>query len=120
MKLRLEARVSSDSLDAVGRFLVAKFGATSVARDGNNWFVRAPGHQGPVPVVLRYGVMLGRAGQLAKRDGGYALRALRKRKKKSRKRKKGNPEKEKPRSKNKKDAAEKVAPSWRHVEFCAS
>ncbi len=41
MKLRLEARVSSDSPDAVGRFLVGKFGATSVARDGNDWFVRA-------------------------------------------------------------------------------
>ena len=27
MKLRLEARVSSDSPDAVGRFLVGKFGA---------------------------------------------------------------------------------------------
>ena len=41
MKLRLEARVSSDSPDAVGRFLVGKFGATSVMRDGNDWFVRA-------------------------------------------------------------------------------
>ena len=41
MKVRLEARVSSDSPDAVGRFLVRKFGATSVARDGNDWFVRA-------------------------------------------------------------------------------
>ena len=41
MKLQLEARVSSDSPDAVGRFLVGKFGATSVARDGNDWFVRA-------------------------------------------------------------------------------
>ena len=41
MKLRLEARVSSDSPDAVGRFLVGKFGATSVTRDGNDWFVRA-------------------------------------------------------------------------------
>ena len=30
MKLRLEARVSSNSPDAVGRFLVAKLGATSV------------------------------------------------------------------------------------------
>ncbi len=41
MKLRLEACVSSDSPDAVGRFLVGKFGAASVARDGNDWFVRA-------------------------------------------------------------------------------
>jgi hypothetical protein len=41
MKLRFEARVSSDSPDAVGRFLVGKFGATSVTRDGNDWFVRA-------------------------------------------------------------------------------
>jgi len=48
--------------------------------------------------------MLGRAGQLAKRDGGYALRALRKKKKEIQK---------KPRSKNKKKAAEKVAPSYR-------
>ena len=41
MKLRLEARVSSDSPDAVGRFLVATFGATSVTRDGTDWIVRA-------------------------------------------------------------------------------
>jgi hypothetical protein len=41
MKLRLEARVSSDSPDAVGRLLVARLGATSVMRDGNDWFVRA-------------------------------------------------------------------------------
>ena len=41
MKLRLEARVSSDSPDAVGRFLVGKFGATSVARDVNDWIVLA-------------------------------------------------------------------------------
>jgi hypothetical protein len=41
MKLQLEARVSSDSPDAVGRFLVGKFGATSVARDGSDWIVRA-------------------------------------------------------------------------------
>ncbi len=33
MKLRLEARVSSDSPDAVGRFLVGKFGARSVWRE---------------------------------------------------------------------------------------
>jgi len=42
MKLRLdEARVSSDSPDAVGRLLVAKFGAASVTRDGGDWIVRA-------------------------------------------------------------------------------
>ncbi len=41
MKLRLEARVSSDSPRAVGRFLVGKFGATSVTRDDNDWIVRA-------------------------------------------------------------------------------
>jgi hypothetical protein len=41
MKLQLEARVSSDLPDAVGRFLVGKFGARSVARDGNDRFVRA-------------------------------------------------------------------------------
>ena len=41
MKLRLEARVSSDSPDAVGRFLVATFGATSVRRDDSDWIVRA-------------------------------------------------------------------------------
>ena len=33
MKLRFEARVSPDSPDAVGRFLVGKFGARSVTRD---------------------------------------------------------------------------------------
>ena len=41
MKLRLEARVSSDSPDAVGRFLVVTFGTTSVTRDGTDWVVRA-------------------------------------------------------------------------------
>ncbi len=41
MKLRLEARVSSDSPDAIGRFLVGKFGARSVTRDGSDWIVRA-------------------------------------------------------------------------------
>ena len=41
MKLRLDARVSSDSPAAVGRFLVAKLGATSVTRDGGDWIVRA-------------------------------------------------------------------------------
>ncbi len=41
MKLRLEARVSSDSPDAVGRLLVAKFGATSVTHDGSDWIERA-------------------------------------------------------------------------------
>jgi len=40
MKLRLEARVSSDSPDAVGRFLVGKFAARSVTRDGSYWIVR--------------------------------------------------------------------------------
>jgi hypothetical protein len=40
MKLRLEARVSSDSPDAVGCFLVGKFGARSVTRDGSYWIVR--------------------------------------------------------------------------------
>jgi hypothetical protein len=40
MKLRLEARVSSNSPDAVGRFLVGKFGATSVTHDGSDWIVR--------------------------------------------------------------------------------
>ena len=40
MKLRLEARVSSDSPDAVGRFLVGKFGARSVTRDGSYWILR--------------------------------------------------------------------------------
>jgi len=78
MKLRLEARVSSDSPDAVGRFLAGKFGATSVARDGNDWFVRASRAS---PGCAQVRGMLGRAGQLAKRDGGYAFRAFRKRKK---------------------------------------
>ena len=41
MKLRLAARVSSDSPDAVGRFLVGKFGARSVTRDSSDWIVRA-------------------------------------------------------------------------------
>jgi hypothetical protein len=41
MKLRLGARVSSDSPDAVGRFLVGKFGARSVTRDDTDWIVRA-------------------------------------------------------------------------------
>ena len=35
MKLRLEARVSSDFPAAVGRFLIGKFGARSVTRDGS-------------------------------------------------------------------------------------
>jgi hypothetical protein len=70
MKLRLEARVSSDSPDAVGRFLVGKFGATSVARDGNDWFVRAAGHRGLVPVVLRYGVCLAERGNWQNVMGG--------------------------------------------------
>ena len=41
MKLRVEARISSESPDAVRRFLVATFGATSVTRDGSDWIVRA-------------------------------------------------------------------------------
>jgi hypothetical protein len=41
MKLRLDARISSDSSDAVGRLLVAKFGAAAVRRDGSDWVVRA-------------------------------------------------------------------------------
>jgi len=41
MKLRLEARVSSDSPYAVGRFLVGKFAARSVTRDDSDWIVRA-------------------------------------------------------------------------------
>jgi len=41
MKLRLEARVSSNSPDAVGRFLVGKFAARSVTRDGSDWIVYA-------------------------------------------------------------------------------
>ncbi|MGO9634202.1 MAG: hypothetical protein ACLPX1_09915 [Steroidobacteraceae bacterium] len=41
MKLRLEARVSSDSPDAVGRMLVTKLSAVSVTRDGSDWIVRA-------------------------------------------------------------------------------
>ena len=31
----------SDSPDTVGRFLVGRFGATSVTRDGSDWIVRA-------------------------------------------------------------------------------
>ena len=41
MKLRLEARVSSDSPNTVGRLLVAKLGATSVTRNGRDRIVRA-------------------------------------------------------------------------------
>jgi len=41
MKLRLEARVSSDSPDAVGRLLIARFGADAITRDGTDWIVRA-------------------------------------------------------------------------------
>jgi hypothetical protein len=39
MKLLLDASVSSDSSDAVGRFLVDKLGAASVRRDGDDWIV---------------------------------------------------------------------------------
>src|SRR5271155_3624080 len=87
MKLRLEARVSSDSPDAVGRFLVGKFGATSVARDGNDWFVRAPGHRGLVPVVLRYGVCLAEPGNWQNVMGATLSALSEKEKRKSRKRK---------------------------------
>ena len=41
MKLQLDARVSSDSPDAVGRFLVAKLGANSTTREGGDWIVHA-------------------------------------------------------------------------------
>jgi len=41
MKLRLEARVSSASPEAVGRLLVEKFSAASVMREGDDWVVRA-------------------------------------------------------------------------------
>ena len=39
VKPRLNARVSSDSPDAVGRFLAAKFGANSITREGGDWIV---------------------------------------------------------------------------------
>lgn len=41
MKLQLDARISSDSPDAVGRLLVTKFGAGALSRDGSEWAVRA-------------------------------------------------------------------------------
>ena len=41
MKLPLHAHVSSDSPDAMGRFLTDKFGAASIGRDGDDWLVRA-------------------------------------------------------------------------------
>ena len=41
MKLLLEGRVSSDSPEAVGRFLIVKLGTTSVSRDGSDWIIRA-------------------------------------------------------------------------------
>jgi hypothetical protein len=41
MKLHLHARVSSDSPDAMGRFLTDKFGAASIGRDGDDWIVGA-------------------------------------------------------------------------------
>ena len=41
MLRKLPGQNSSDSPDAVGRFLVGKFGATSVTRDGSDWIVRA-------------------------------------------------------------------------------
>jgi hypothetical protein len=41
MKLLLDARVSSDSPDTIGRFLTDKFGAESVGPEGDDWIVRA-------------------------------------------------------------------------------
>jgi len=41
MKLRLEARVSSASPDAVGRLLVTRLGAAAVTRDGSDWIISA-------------------------------------------------------------------------------
>ena len=87
MKLRLGARVSSASPDAVGRFLVGKFGATSVAGDGSDWFVRAPGHRGLVPVVLRYGVCLAEPDNWQNAMGATLSALSEKEKGKSRKRK---------------------------------
>jgi hypothetical protein len=40
MKLHLHARLSSDSPDTVGRFLVDRFGAASINRDRDDWIVR--------------------------------------------------------------------------------
>ena len=110
MKLRLEARVSSDLPDAVGRFLVGKFGATSVARDGNDWFVRAAGHRGLVPVVLRYGVCLAKQGN-GQNVMGATLSALsEKEKKKSRKRKKKSRKRKVP-FENKKTPLKRLLPA---------
>ena len=39
MKLLLDARVSSDSPDTIGRFLVDRLGAESVRREGDDWIV---------------------------------------------------------------------------------
>jgi hypothetical protein len=41
MKLLLEGRVSSDSPEAVGCFLIEKLGTTSVSCDGSDWIIRA-------------------------------------------------------------------------------
>jgi hypothetical protein len=73
--------------DAVGRFLVGKFGATSVAGDGSEWFVRAPGHRGPIPVVLRYGVYLAEPDNWQNATGATLSALSEKEKGKSRKRK---------------------------------
>ena len=59
---------------------------------------------GVVPDCAQVRGMLDRAGQLARRDGGYALRALRKKKKR-------NPEKEKPPRKIKISTAKKILPA---------
>jgi hypothetical protein len=40
MKLLLDARVSSDSPDTIGRFLADRLGAESVRREGDDWIVR--------------------------------------------------------------------------------
>ena len=41
MKLKLDARVSSDSPAPIGRVLVERFGTKSVQREGDDWIVRA-------------------------------------------------------------------------------
>jgi hypothetical protein len=40
MKFVLDAWVTSDSPEAIGRFLADKLGAESVRREGNDWIVR--------------------------------------------------------------------------------
>jgi hypothetical protein len=73
MKLRL-GPVSAYSPNATGRFLVGKFGAMSIAHDGNARFVRAAAIEAS-PGRAQVRSRLGRAGQLAKREGGYLLMA---------------------------------------------